>query len=146
MVSGFIVGTIVDLEHRIIPDEVTLGGVIAGLILSGLIPQLHSTDSRIWSLGQAGLGILVGGGSIYLMGLLGEWVFKKEAMGGGDVKLLAMVGSFLGWEYAILSFFLAPFFGSIVGIVEKIRTKDSTIAYGPSAHWSACSGGKSSFT
>jgi len=131
MVSGFIVGTLVDFEHRIIPDEVTLGGAIVGLVLSGFIPQLHGTDSRIWSLGQAGLGILVGGGSIYLMGLFGEWVFKKEAMGGGDVKLLAMIGAFLGWEYAILSFFLAPFFGSIVGIIEKIRTKDSTIAYGP---------------
>jgi len=131
MVSGFIVGTFVDLEHRILPDEVTLGGAIVGLILSGLIPQLHATDSWIWSLGQAGLGILVGGGLIYLMGLFGEWVFKKEAMGGGDVKLLAMIGAFLGWEYAILSFFLAPFFGSIVGIIEKIRTKDSTIAYGP---------------
>jgi leader peptidase (prepilin peptidase)/N-methyltransferase len=131
MVSGFIVGTIVDLEHRILPDEVTLGGTIAGLIFSLLIPQLHATDSRIWSLGQSGLGILVGGGLIYLMGLFGEWVFKKEAMGGGDVKLLAMVGSFLGWKYALLTFFLAPFFGSIVGIIEKIRTKDNTIAYGP---------------
>jgi leader peptidase (prepilin peptidase)/N-methyltransferase len=131
MVSGFIVGTIVDLEHRILPDEVTLGGAIAGLVCSVLIPQLHGTDSRILALGQSGLGILVGGGSIYLMGLFGEWVFKKEAMGGGDVKLLAMIGSFLGWKFAILSFFLAPFFGSIVGIIEKIRTNDSTIAYGP---------------
>jgi leader peptidase (prepilin peptidase) / N-methyltransferase len=131
MVSGFIVGTFVDLEHRILPDEVTLGGTVAGLIFSALIPQLHSTDSWISSLGQSGLGILVGGGMIYLMGLFGEWVFKKEAMGGGDVKLLAMIGSFLGWKYAVLTFFLAPFFGSIVGIIEKIRTKDSTIAYGP---------------
>jgi len=77
------------------------------------------------------IGVLVGGGSIYLMGTLGEWVFKKEAMGGGDVKLLAMIGAFLGWKLALLTFFIAPFFGAIVGIIEKIRTKDSTIAYGP---------------
>ncbi len=131
MVSGFIVGTLVDLEHRIIPDEVTLGGCVAGLVLSALIPQLHGTHNHLWALGQSGLGVLVGGGSIYLMGLFGEWVFKKEAMGGGDVKLLAMIGAFLGWKFALLSFFLAPFFGSVVGIVEKIRTNDSTIAYGP---------------
>ena len=52
-------------------------------------------------------------------------------MGGGDVKLLAMVGTFLGWPMAILSFFIAPFFGAIIGIINKFQTKDSTIAYGP---------------
>ena len=52
-------------------------------------------------------------------------------MGGGDVKLMGMVGAFMGWKLALLTFFLAPFFGAGFGIVEKIRTKDSTIAYGP---------------
>ena len=52
-------------------------------------------------------------------------------MGGGDVKLLAMVGAFLGWQMAILAFFIAPFFGAILGIVVKIRTKESVIPYGP---------------
>ena len=52
-------------------------------------------------------------------------------MGGGDVKLLAMVGAFLGWKLAIVAFFVAPFFGAVFGVIEKIRTKDSTIAYGP---------------
>ena len=72
-----------------------------------------------------------GGGSIYLMGVIGDFVFKKETMGGGDVKLMGMVGAFMGWKLALLTFFLAPFFGAGFGIVEKIRTKDSTIAYGP---------------
>ena len=52
-------------------------------------------------------------------------------MGGGDVKLMAMVGAFMGWKLALLTFFVAPFFGAVYGIVEKIRTKDSAIAYGP---------------
>lgn len=52
-------------------------------------------------------------------------------MGGGDVKLMAMVGAFMGWKLALLSFFLAPFFGAVYGIIEKIRTKESVIAYGP---------------
>ena len=52
-------------------------------------------------------------------------------MGGGDVKLMAMVGAFIGWKLVLLTFFIAPFFGAVYGIIEKIRTKDSAIAYGP---------------
>ena len=86
---------------------------------------------HLHSIGLSLLGVLVGGGSIYLMGMLGDFLFKKESMGGGDVKLMAMVGAFMGWKMAILAFFIAPFFGAIYGIVEKIRTKDTAIAYGP---------------
>ncbi len=141
MVCGFIVATFVDFEHRIIPDEISIGGTIAGLVFSLLIPQLHDLATGtpgvavVWvhlrSLGWSLLGVLAGGGSIYAMGLLGDFLFKKESMGGGDVKLMAMVGAFLGWKLAILTFFLAPFFGAVYGIVEKIRTKDTAIAYGP---------------
>ena len=140
MVSGFIVATFVDFKHRIIPDEVSVGGTIAGLILSLLIPELQgirvenyqSTGlAHLHGLGLSFLGAVVGGGLIYAMGMLGDFLFKKESMGGGDIKLLAMIGAFLGWQLAILTFFLAPFFGAIVGVIEKIRTKESTIAYGP---------------
>lgn len=131
MVSGFIVATFVDFEHRIIPDEVSIGGMIAGVILSLFVPQLQGTHSPFLGVGFSLLGLLAGGGTIYLMGMIGDFVFKKETMGGGDVKLMGMVGAFLGWKYALLTFFLAPFFGAAYGIVEKIRTKDSTIAYGP---------------
>ncbi len=139
MVCGFIVATFVDFEHRIIPDEISVGGMIAGLVFSALVPQLHNvsvgTDPillvHLKSLGWSVVGTLVGGGSIYAMGMLGDFLFKKESMGGGDVKLMAMVGAFLGWKFAILTFFLAPFFGAVYGIVEKIRTKDTAIAYGP---------------
>ncbi len=58
-------------------------------------------------------------------------VLRMDTMGGGDVKLMAMVGAFMGWKLALVSFFLAPFFGGLYGIVEKLRTKESTIAYGP---------------
>ncbi len=139
MVCGFIVATFVDFEHRIIPDEISLGGTMAGLLLSGCIPAMHEIDRAVYpgwqahavSIGQSLLGALVGGGSIYLMGLIGDSIFKKESMGGGDVKLMAMIGAFLGWKYAVLSFFIAPLFGAVYGIVEKVRTKDSAIAYGP---------------
>jgi len=131
MVSGFIVATFVDFEHRIIPDEISIGGMIVGVAFSLIIPQLQGTHSPFLGVGLSLLGLLVGGGSIYLMGVIGDFVFKKETMGGGDVKLMGMVGAFMGWKYALLTFFLAPFFGAGFGIVEKIRTKDSTIAYGP---------------
>jgi leader peptidase (prepilin peptidase) / N-methyltransferase len=131
MVSGFIVATFVDFEHRIIPDEVSIGGMIAGVVLSLFVPQLHGTNSPFLGVGYSLVGVLIGGGSIYLMGIIGDFIFKKESMGGGDVKLMAMVGAFMGWKLALLAFFLAPFFGGLYGLVEKIRTKDSTIAYGP---------------
>ena len=139
MTCCFIVATFVDFEHRIIPDEISVGGMIFGLVFSFLIPQMHVTSMQAshWiiphfkALGLSLLGVLVGGGSIYAMGILGDFLFKKESMGGGDVKLLAMVGAFLGWKMAILTFFIAPFFGAIFGIIEKIRTKDTAIAYGP---------------
>jgi leader peptidase (prepilin peptidase)/N-methyltransferase len=131
MVSGFIIAIFVDFKHRIIPDEVSIGGMIAGVALSLFVPQLQGTHSPFLGVGYSLLGLLVGGGTIYLMGVFGDFVFKKETMGGGDVKLMGMVGSFMGWKLALLTFFLAPFFGAGFGIVEKIRTKDSTIAYGP---------------
>ncbi len=142
MVSCFIVATIVDFQHRIIPDEISVGGMCFGVLFSLLIPAMHglSADTtqpiaiflvHLKSLGVSLLGVLIGGGSIYLMGILGDFLFKKESMGGGDIKLLAMIGAFLGWQMAILTFFIAPFFGAVFGIIEKIRTKDTAIAYGP---------------
>jgi leader peptidase (prepilin peptidase) / N-methyltransferase len=71
MVSGFIVATFVDFEHRIIPDEVSIGGMIAGVIFSLIVPQLHGTQSPFLGVGFSLLGVLVGGGSIYLMGVIG---------------------------------------------------------------------------
>jgi leader peptidase (prepilin peptidase)/N-methyltransferase len=88
------------------------------------------------------LGIVIGGGIIYLTGWLFDVIYFKllkkppiqgetESMGGGDVKLLAMIGAFIGWPAAVLTFFLAPFFGAVVGIVNLVVKKDHTIPYGP---------------
>ena len=76
-------------------------------------------------------GAVAGGGSIYLMGVFGKFAFKKEAMGGGDVKLMAMIGSIIGWKLVILTFFIAPFLGAVPGIVLKIRDGSEIIPYGP---------------
>ena len=131
LVAGLIAASFIDIEHRIIPDEISLGGIVVGLIFSFLLPEMHYVSSRFQSLGLSVIGVLVGGGAIYLIGIIGDLIFKKESMGGGDVKLLAMIGAFLGWKAALLTFFIAPFFGAVYGIIEKIRTKDTAIAYGP---------------
>jgi len=129
--SSFIVVSFIDIAIREIPDEISLSGIVLGLILSVSFPLLQDTALHKLALLRSFLGMLAGGGSIYITGLIGNAIFRKESMGGGDVKLMAMVGAFIGWELALLTFFLAPFFGSIVGIVLKIRKGQSLIPYGP---------------
>ncbi len=131
MAGALIISTFVDLETQEIPDEVTLSGIVIGLIASLVSPAVVGEAVAWKGCLASALGALAGGTSIYLMGFLGELVFKKEAMGGGDVKLLAMTGAFLGWRLALLVFFIAPLFGSVVGIVMRIREGSETIPYGP---------------
>ncbi|MDD5005160.1 MAG: prepilin peptidase [Candidatus Omnitrophica bacterium] len=130
-ICGLIIATFVDFNFRIIPDEINIGGIILGLVISFIYPYLHNSSVNILGLYRSFLGIIIGGGIIWITGIIGDFVFKKETMGGGDVKLLAMIGAFLGWKMAILTFFIAPIFGAIVGIIIKLRTKNSLIAYGP---------------
>ncbi|MFH1062989.1 MAG: A24 family peptidase [Candidatus Omnitrophota bacterium] len=131
LTCALIISTFIDFDFFIIPDEITLGGLLIGIVLSVIFPQLHGVSTWSGSLIQSGLGILAGGGSIYLIGRFGEIIFKKESMGGGDVKFLAMIGSILGWQMALLIFFLAPFFGAGVGIVAKLTKGAEIIPYGP---------------
>ncbi len=141
---GLIIATFVDLKHRIIPDEVSIGGFILGFILSSIKGvNLHPTFSfNFRPMLDSFLGIIIGGAVIYFTGVLFDLVYFKllkkppiqgetESMGGGDVKFLAMIGAFLGWQRVLLTFFLAPFFGAIVGIINLLVKKDHTIAYGP---------------
>ena len=129
--SGLIVATFIDLEHRIIPDEISIGAIVLGVLINALFPAMHGFSNFKQALIFSGLGILAGGGTLYLTGMLGDFIFKKESMGGGDIKLLAGIGAFLGWKIAILIFFIAPVFGAIVGMIVKIRKKVSIIPYGP---------------
>lgn len=131
LVISLIVASFIDLEYELIPDVITLPGLGIGIIISFILPHLQGTDIHLLALRKSILGSAVGAGSIYAIGLLGKAIFKKESMGGGDIKLMAMIGAFLGWEKALLTFFVAPFFGSVVGIVLKIKEKKEYIPYGP---------------
>ncbi|MCX5686708.1 MAG: prepilin peptidase [Candidatus Omnitrophica bacterium] len=128
---GLIVATFVDFEIQEIPDQISIGGIVVGLASAAIFPSIFDTASRFASIPNSFLGAAIGGASTYAMGVLGHVVFKKEAMGGGDVKLMAMVGAFLGWKLAIVTFFVAPLFGSVAGIILKLKDGREVIPYGP---------------
>ena len=130
-VCGLIVSSFIDLEFQIIPDEISVGGLVVGVLLSILLPALHGSDSRLVSLERSVIGLLVGGGLLYGTGLLGDFIFKKESMGGGDIKLLAMAGSILGWKLVALTFFIAPVFALIPGLLVLLFKRSHVIPYGP---------------
>lgn len=141
-VSCLIVATFVDIQHRIIPDEVSLGGLAFALLFSLVRPWLAARPWSSLALRESLLGALVGGGIIYLVGFLFDAVYfrmlkrpavegETTSMGGGDVKLLAMIGAFLGWQNAVLVFFLAPFFGLAIGTVNLVARKKHVLPYGP---------------
>jgi len=125
-VAALIVITVIDLYHQIIPDVISLPGIGVGLLASLIIPQITFSNSL--------LGILLGGGSLFLIATVYQWLFKREGMGGGDVKLLAMIGAFLGWKAVILTILLGSLIGSITGIIVMVsKGKDFkyAIPFGP---------------
>ena len=130
-VWALIAVSVIDLDFQIIPDEISLGGLVAGLLLSLAIPQLHGTEDRVLALGRSGVGLLVGGGVLYLTGLLGDFIFRKESMGGGDIKLLAMAGTILGWKPVLVTFFIAPLFALGPGVIVLLTKRSHIIPYGP---------------
>ena len=129
--AGLIISTFIDFEYQIIPDSISISGIFLGLIAAAIFPSLMEADTRLLALGRSFMGAVVGGGSIYAIGVLGSIVFKKDAMGCGDVKLMAGLGAILGWKLVLVIFFLAPCFGSVIGIIEKVKYKRETIPYGP---------------
>ncbi len=124
--SSLLVITAIDLTHQIIPDAITLPGIPAGLILSATILPIGLLDSV--------LGLLVGGGLLWFIAWVSPYLFGKEGMGGGDIKLLAMVGAFLGWKPTLLTIMVGAMTGSLVGISLlsfKLLRRDQYIPFGP---------------
>lgn len=130
-VCALIVASFVDLEFQIIPDEISIGGLALGVLLSVGLPALHGTDSRWLALGRSVTGLLIGGGVLYVTGLIGDFIFRKESMGGGDVKLLAMAGSVLGWKLVLITFFISPILAIVPGLLVLLFKKSHIIPYGP---------------
>jgi leader peptidase (prepilin peptidase)/N-methyltransferase len=124
--SALVVITFIDLEHQIIPDEISLSGIVIGFVVSFILPWQTWLNSL--------LGILLGGGSLLLVAYSYQWLTGKEGMGGGDIKLLAMMGAFLGWKSVLFIVFASSLIGSVVGItIMLVQKKDSKLAipFGP---------------
>jgi leader peptidase (prepilin peptidase)/N-methyltransferase len=134
MVSGLILGTFVDFEHMIIPDRISLGGVVAGLVLSPLIPSLHDVGTALAGFREALIGMAAGAGILWGIGFFGKMIFRKDAMGMGDVKLLGGLGAMLGWQAVLFTIMISALAGSFVGVgLIFMRKKEwqSRIPYGP---------------
>ena len=134
IISGLVLGTFVDFEHLIIPDRVTLGGIVAGLVLSVAVPALHDAETVMGGLVPSLIGLAVGWGGLWLIAIAGRWAFKKEAMGFGDVKLLGAIGTFFGWQGVLFTLIISSFLGSIAGglmVITRNKEMQSRIPYGP---------------
>jgi leader peptidase (prepilin peptidase) / N-methyltransferase len=130
-VSALIVITFIDFDTQTIPDHITFPGIVIGPIAAVLFPSIVGASSRMAALFNSVSGAVLGAAMIYAIALLGKMAFKKDAMGDGDIFLLAMIGAFLGWKLVILTFFISPFVGAIVGIIRKMKYGEETMPYGP---------------
>jgi leader peptidase (prepilin peptidase)/N-methyltransferase len=125
---GAVFGTILlgiamtDARQYIIPDEFSWGGLVFGLLFS-LAGGLHG-------LGTALLGAAVGFGLLWLVGTVGTWVFKEDAMGGGDIKMMAMVGAFVGWQGVLLTIFLGALAGSLIFVPLLLMGHRKLVPFG----------------
>ncbi len=124
--AALVVVTFIDLDHQIIPDVISLPGVVAGVVFSFVNPDVTWSSSLI--------GVALGAGILLAVALGYQACTGREGMGGGDVKLLAMIGAFLGWQSVPFTLLFASSIGSAVGIGAMIRQhRDAKLAlsFGP---------------
>jgi leader peptidase (prepilin peptidase)/N-methyltransferase len=133
IVSGLIVATFVDFAHFEIPDEISIGGIVAAPILTLILPRIHADDSlaryfsegpgidRVGALIGCAIGMSVGAGILLGIGWLGKLVFRRDAMGLGDVKLLAAAGGFIGAAGVFFALIVGSLAASVAGIVNMAR-------------------------
>jgi len=119
--SALIAVAFIDLDHMIIPDKISLPGIVVGLICAYFFLPITMQDSL--------LGLLVAGGSLFLLA-----VIVPGGMGGGDIKLMAMVGAFLGLKGGLVTIFIGSLIGSVIGGIMMIATgkgRKTKIPFGP---------------
>lgn len=123
--------TFIDLEHQIIPDQFSLTGIPIGLAARALLAPPGHIGAELL---DGGIGIVVGGGFLFLVSVLYEKIRKQEGLGGGDIKLIAMFGAFLGWQGVIMVLLFSACLGSVVGLATIAILRKNlqfAIPYGP---------------
>jgi leader peptidase (prepilin peptidase) / N-methyltransferase len=118
-IAFLICSTFIDLDHMIIPDRFSIGGMLIGVLLSILFPSLQGVEGQpiivnIESGVHSIIGALIGAGLVYWIAVLGEIVFRKPAMGEGDVKFVGFIGAFCGWQGAVFAMFGGAFIGTLI--------------------------------
>ncbi len=124
--SALLVVAGTDLSHKIIPNAITFPGIALGLLSAATVLPLGLLDGII--------GLLVGGGLLWFLAWISPYLFGKEGMGGGDIKLLAMIGAFLGWKPALMTIMVGSLLGSVVGVTligAHIIKREDYIPFGP---------------
>ncbi|WP_130472509.1 prepilin peptidase [Candidatus Magnetaquicoccus inordinatus] len=127
---AFLVLMLIDFYHYILPDVITLPGIVLGVVAAASplsIPPLATLENSL-------LGLLCGGGGLWMFVWFFEKITGKKGMGAGDIKLYAMIGTWLGWHSLPLTLFLASLLGSVVGILWMLftqRDRSQPIPFGP---------------
>jgi len=127
VIAALLVITFIDIDHRIIPDLITLPGIPIGVAAS-FCGLTHV------SLLESLIGVLAGGGSLFLVAWGYQLITKREGMGGGDIKLLAMIGAFFGWQGVLFTIFVASLSGSLAGLALILRSHGGmklAVPFGP---------------
>ncbi len=125
-IASLLTITCIDLDHYLIPDVITLPGIPAGILASFFLPAMTVRDSI--------LGTLLGGGILLAIAWAYEQIAHREGMGGGDIKLLAMIGAFIGWKGVLMTLFVGALVGTAAGGAVMLRTGSSMklkIPFGP---------------
>jgi len=114
---------VTDARAYIIPDEFTIGGIVLGLIITGIGGGMHGIAFSL-------IGGALGFGILWLVGWLGSIILKQDAMGGGDIKMMAMVGVFVGWTGVLLTIFIGALIGTIVFLPLSLMGRKKLVPFG----------------
>lgn len=134
-ISSLIIIIISDIKYMIIPDEVLIFfGIVLTVLKMFIIYKLNPNYTWL-DMGYEFIFILIDGiimfVIMYLIRLLGNFLFKKDSMGGGDIKMMAFISLFIGWKLSIVVVFLGSFLALPISIINMYKNKDHILAFGP---------------
>ena len=124
--AALLIVAFIDIDHRIIPNVITLPGIPICFAASFALPTITYREAL--------LGILIGGGSLFLVAWIYSLITKKEGMGGGDIKLLAMMGAIVGWQGVLFTIFIASLVGTLAGLAAMLQSRKGmklAVPFGP---------------